>query len=502
MEINWLNFYKFDLAGHSLKHYNSLSLLFYESMTTSPNQFLLIWINFLVFVFSVSVFAVGNHGGEAAIILLLTMIYVYITKNETHSKYPLSKNEIIFITSVILFWLLNLLNTIFQPNGLEYENLRIAISAMDNPMRWLLMLPLYFLFRRYKVDWKLLSIGLSIGVFISVGIASYEVYFLNYSRATGGLNHGITFGQLMVVTDLLLWVFMVFAWHKNHKILATMLFITSLVAFYGSLLSVTRGAWLAYAFMILSFVIYTIKQSIFNKNYLFSKPNLLRIFCAFIVFFLVSQTDHYNTIKARTMNSIEFVTTMGKSNNILSSERIRFDIYRTALKISSHFPFGVGPDNFQNGAKAVIILDALNNSEIQVNNFNDLLNNDLLNSDNLKSDISKYKSLQSHYPNMGGIRYTARWDHAHNEWLNVLAENGVAGIVLLTFLFAFPIKIFWQNLSHQNELAGMYSYCGILLVVSFAIFAQTESIFASHTIVIFFIFFLFLFIAQISRLAK
>jgi O-antigen ligase len=103
---------------------------------------------------------------------------------------------------------------------------------------------------------------------------------------------------------------------------------------------------------------------------------------------------------------------------------------------------------------------------------------------------------------MGAIKYTARWDHAHNEWLNVLAENGIAGIILLTFLFAFPLKIFWQNLSHQNELAGMYSYCGILLVVSFAIFAQTEAIFASHTIVIFFIFFLFLFIAQISRLVK
>jgi O-antigen ligase len=202
------------------------------------------------------------------------------------------------------------------------------------------------------------------------------------------------------------------------------------------------------------------------------------------------------------MNSIEFVTTMGKSNNILSSERIRFDIYRTALKISSHFPFGVGPDNFQNGAKAVIILDALNNSEIQVNNFNDLLNNDLLNSDNLKSDISKYKSLQSHYPNMGGIRYTARWDHAHNEWLNVLAENGIAGIILLTLLFIFPIKIFWQNLNHKNELVGMYCYCGILLTVSFGIFGQTESVFSSQAVLLFFIFYLFLFIGQIYRLIR
>jgi len=83
-----------------------------------------------------------------------------------------------------------------------------------------------------------------------------------------------------------------------------------------------------------------------------------------------------------------------------------------------------------------------------------------------------------------------------------LAENGVAGIILLTLLFTFPIKIFWQNLDHENNLVSMYSYCGILHIVSFTIFGQTQSIFTSHAAVIFFIFFLYLFIAQISRLSN
>ena len=106
------------------------------------------------------------------------------------------------------------------------------------------------------------------------------------------------------------------------------------------------------------------------------------------------------------------------------------------------------------------------------------------------------------YNEDGSIKYTSRYRHAHNEWLNVLAENGVAGFILLTLLFAFPIKIFWQNLSHENDLVAMYSYCGILLIVSFAIFGQTQSVFTSHAAVIFFIFFLYLFIAQISRLSN
>ena len=98
-------------------------------------------------------------------------------------------------------------------------------------MRWLLMLPIFFLLRSYKLDWRLISIGLSVGVLISVGIAVYEVYFLGYSRATGGMNQAITFGQLMVATAMLLWVFLIFAWNNNNKLLATILLIASLVAF-------------------------------------------------------------------------------------------------------------------------------------------------------------------------------------------------------------------------------------------------------------------------------
>ena len=89
----------------------------------------------------------------------------------TESKYKLNGNEIIFITLVILFWLSNLYSTLYQPEGLEYENSRMALRALDNPMRWLLMLPIFFLLRRYKLDWRVISIGLSIGVFITVGIA-------------------------------------------------------------------------------------------------------------------------------------------------------------------------------------------------------------------------------------------------------------------------------------------------------------------------------------------
>jgi len=78
---------------------------------------------------------------------------------------------------------------------------------------------------------------------------------------------------------------MIYAWNTNNKLLSTLLLIASLAASYGSLFSLTRSARLAYVFLILSFVIYTLKRSMFNKYYLFSKPILLRIALALVVFF-------------------------------------------------------------------------------------------------------------------------------------------------------------------------------------------------------------------------
>jgi O-antigen ligase len=467
-------------------------------MSKLPTQFLTSWINFWVFIFSFSVLAINHFSGLPAIVLLFTAIFVITLKKNEKSKYELNRNEIIFIILIILFWLLNLTNTFFQPEGLEYENTRMALKAMDNPMRWILMLPIFFLLRRYKLDWRLISIGLSFGVFIAVGIASYEVYFLGFSRAQGGMNLIITFGQLMVVADMLLWVFMIFAWNNNNKVLATLTLIASIVAFYGSLLSVTRGAWLVYLFMIMSLVIFTLKRSVFNKKSLFSMPILLRIFLAFIVFFLVTQSSQYNVIKDQTTDTIKYVSSQGKSN-VWGSEGVRIDIYKTAIEIARNYPFGVGTDNFRTGGKAVIILDTIENknSYIEVKNEN----NKVLIHDNLMNDIHKYHYLQS-FNSDGSIRFTSRMGHAHNEWLNVLAENGIAGFILLTSLFVFPLFIFWKNLSHNNDLVGMYSYCGILLTISFAIFGQTQAIFSSHATLIFFIFFIYLFIAQIYKLSN
>jgi hypothetical protein len=132
---------------------------------------------------------------------------------------------------------------------------------------------------------------------------------------------------------------MIYAWNTNKKLLSTLLLIVSLAAFYGSLFSLTRSARLAYVFLILSFVIYTLKRSMFNKYYLFSKPILLRIALALVVFFLVSQTAQYQTIKSRTADT--FVQVSEGSYDSATGNRLV--LYKLALEVGRQFPFGVEP---------------------------------------------------------------------------------------------------------------------------------------------------------------
>ena len=52
----------------------------------------------------------------------------------------------------------------------------------------------------------------------------------------------------------------------------------------------------------------------------------------------------------------------------MNIQEARLEIFRTAIEINRHFPFGVGTDNFRTGGKAVIILDSINNNDVVVKN--------------------------------------------------------------------------------------------------------------------------------------
>ena len=412
------------------------------------NSLLTKWIGFWVFLFSISVLSLPGHGGQSVILLLLTTFFVAITKQENFQKFSLNKEEKVFISLILTWFGWQLLGVVYQPSGYEFDNIRAQLRVLDDMSRWLLLLPIFFLFRRCFVDWKWVAIGLSIGVLISVSIAHYEVYFLHIERGEGGSSHPITFANLMVVSDLLLWMFMVHAWNKGYKFFSYFLLFASVMAFYGSLLSVTRGAWLAYIFMILIWAVYIIKNRLTNKGNLLSKPILLRLLLASIVFFAVSQTGQYQTLKQRTQITIIEIS----NGHYQRASSNRLAIFQDSFNQIKKYPFGIGTHNFK-------------------------------------------KIEQSRHPD--GYPF-----NAHNQLLNIWVENGIQGVISLLLLIGYSIRFFWKNLKHNNKLVTIHASSGLMLITSYIIFSQSQVVFDSHQALIFFIFYLYFFFAQIQFLKR
>ena len=128
------------------------------------------WINLWVFVFSVTVLSAAGHGGQAAIVLLLTGLYMMFAKRGEGDCVPLNSQEKAFIGLVLVFWFIQFAGVIYQPTGYEYETLREKFKAFDYSMRWLLLIPVFLLFRRYLLDWKFVAVGISLGANIAAGI--------------------------------------------------------------------------------------------------------------------------------------------------------------------------------------------------------------------------------------------------------------------------------------------------------------------------------------------
>jgi O-antigen ligase len=410
------------------------------------NDFLSKWINFWIFLFSVTVLSYSGHGGQSAIVLMLTMFFVAIVKRKESIDFVLCKEEKIFAYLVFVFWLLQLFGILYQPEGYEFESARAQLKSFDYPMRWLLLLPVFFLLRRYLVDWRVMAIGMSMGVFISVAIATYQVYVLGVDRAFGASNHPIPFAELMVAADLLLWMLMIYAWNHGNKVISFILLVASLAGFYGSLLSVTRGAWLAYIFMILIWLLYIFKKSFSDRRHLLSTPIVARLLLAVLVFYAVSQTDQYHVLKSRTTSTIDNLSRVDYN----SATGYRLIIYQDAFKVIKQHPFGIGTNNF-----------------LAIKQSND----------------KTYK-------------------HAHNELINLWVENGIQGVIIFLLLLGYAFKVFYKNLNHANDLVSVYAACGLMLIVSYMIFGFSQAIFSHHQTLIFFIFYLYFFIAQIFAIKR
>jgi len=432
-------------------------------MITINRKFIEYWINLWTFLFCVAALAHSGHGGEPALVLILTALLLMLPWGK-RGKYQLNHSEQLFIGLVLLFFSINLLGAFFQPAGLEFESASRQWRALDGPSRWLILLPILLLLMRYPINWRGMAVALSIGIFIATAIAIDQVFVQGKGRAYGATHSSIPFGEVMVVVDLFVWVLMIYAWNREERRLGALLLVAGLAAFYTAMLTGTRGALLAYGIMILVTIVQFYRRKGDQVKKIFSKVMVIRLLGFLVIFFLVSQTDQYQSIKNKSMGDLQRVAS-GEFQSVGGVGGGRGAMVDIALEGVSRYPLGVGTDNYRAIAKRLV--------EENFFGWDD--------------------GLRKHH--LG-------FNQAHNEWMNVLVENGMHGLLILLLIFGSAARIFWRGLSDRNQLISTYAACGLMLIASYFVFGLTQAVFSHNSTTLFFLFFLYLFVGQIHYLGK
>jgi len=272
-----------------------------------------------------------------------------------------------------------------------------------------------------KADW--FWYGLFVGTISVMCIALYQRFGLGMERAEG-FHMAIMFGDIAIAMGVMsLASIKVFARTR----LAALPYIAFLAGAIASILSSSRGGWIALIFALVPLYFYY-RQGIGKKLFLILVAGITLLVMAY----LIPQSE----VRQRLY---DIVTDLRQYNlgDVNTSIGARFEMWKAACMMFVEHPLlGVGYGNFQQGMADLIALGKIDPS------------------------VQIYK-------------------HAHNEILHVFATQGIVGAVVLLLLYGAPLMFFARHL-REDGLHRPFALAGLLLVLSYIAFGLTQVLFAHH----------------------
>jgi O-antigen ligase len=294
---------------------------------------------------------------------------------------------------------------------------------VENPLKAFLVLPVIGLaaLGRPKADW--LWYGLAVGTSGAAIIACYQRVGLQAPRAEG-FHMAIMFGDVAMAMGLMS---LAGIQRFSKTRLAFLPLITFTAGVIASVLSGTRGGWMA---LVLSFIpLYTYGRHAVGRR-------ILMVGLAGLALIIGAIFIPQLGVQQRLLDIGENIHQY-QAGDPNTSIGLRFENWKGAAIIFSEHPLtGIGRANYERGL----------------------------------NDLVAQKKL---HPSVIGLR------HAHNELLNAFAAEGIVGGLALIFLYAAPFLFFLQQLRHEGA-AQPYALAGLLLVLSFIDFGLTQVLFAHH----------------------
>jgi O-antigen ligase len=265
--------------------------------------------------------------------------------------------------------------------------------------------------------------GVFVGVIGAAILAVYQRFGLDIPRAEG-FHMAIMFGDIAMALSLMSLASIERFAGTRWALFPYIAFLSGVAA---SIMSGSRGGWIALAF---SFVpLYSYGRAAMRRG-------VVVIVVVSVILFAGGYFVPESNIRQRVADAVSDISQY-RSGYTYTPIGTRFEMWKGAWTMFVEHPvFGVGRANYHQALNRLI--------------------------------------------DRGEISPTVRdFHHAHNEMLNALATEGLLGGLTLAFLYAAPM-VFFMRCLRRNDASRPYALAGLLLVLSFIDFGLTQVLFAHH----------------------
>lgn len=323
----------------------------------------------------------------------------------------------------------------FVLNGLLGNLPDLRLRNIDHEFRFLFVFPLFLLMRYLRISRGILWGSVTAGALIAGGYAIYNSLWLTPGQRVSGGYHSIAFGDLSLAMAFMSGVAM--DWYKRNRNIYLLVPITALLmGVIGSIMSGSRGAWIAIPalFGVLFF---------YSSKFLRIGPRLLMV-GACCVLAVAAYKIPATKIARRLDAVVTDIADYAQGRRLPTSAAERIESWRAALDIFYQNPlFGAGPGTYKPLVHELV-------------------------AEGTRHEIA------------------APYSQPHSTYFSVMSDCGLLGLIALLAVLGTPLwlAIIYIRSGHKVRDLG---YALVMLVVGFAHFGLTETIFGRNVNVSFYI---------------
>ncbi len=379
------------------------------------------WVFLCVALYFLLLFTVPRGYGIGVVLLALTALIVIPLSLWKKQKINLSKvDRNLFIMFAIYGVGLTLIN-IWHNN---------PIKEYEHGFKFLLAIPMFLLLYKYPIKpiWLFILVMLATVIGAGLGYYNYTHYGWAY-RATVVKMNTIAYSSIIQLFAFISIIGLILVKDIKNKLLKWAYAMLSVIAFvvgmYVSVLSLSRGVWLAIPFQILLVAFFYYK---FYKKIVIVITLLFSL--GLVSLYFTPQTH----IKSRIDKTFKEITAYQKGGTATSIGS-RLEMYKFSLLMTKENPI-LGTPRQEREEK----LKQFGEKKI------------------INSSIKRFKFL-------------------HSRYFEMLAQYGTVGIVLLLLLDLFVIIAFLFRFKSSNVVTKATGMVGILVLVSYQIYGLVDSLF-------------------------